>query len=714
MKTTVKAAVSIIAGGALAVSIFALILQPCAGQTACLLPSLVAAWVFLGGLFFLTIDRIILPDLRARNARNRTAWLATWLAASFLTILVAPLQPELIHFLLPSRTLEILPASEVNPSSTGHVIQISYFKDGDRFDFSLLDFKYGDDWVFHDQMLQTDSPEAEPAVFHTSLLNRGRLGLITGPLGGAAIVRWGGVEQSVDLYSPEHGLTLIKLDGSGLPARPINYATYLGYFIAFFAFYILLATVLVNIKITAKRPVVPRYQAVFYALPMALVWGFFLLVFYPGILSSDSTHQWRMIMGIDPLVDWHPPIYTFLEWLLSRLWFTPATTAIAQILALSLVAGWGLAVMAQAGMPRLVGWVLSALLALSPVNSTMVITLWKDIPYAISVLALFIIFFIILTSRGEWLARKGNWLVFGLVGTAAGLFRHNGLVITSIVILSTFWVFRGHFRPLLYSTGVFIISTWLITGPLYSLAGVQRVSAVLRDTILLHHIGAHVASGTPLTDQERSYLDRLRPLKDWEYSYCRVDPLFFTPDFDRKYFAENSSMTMKTFLDLAVRDPRVDLTHTLGSSSIVWRVLRQCVVLDHFIFDQKDKIAWVEPNQIGITEASLLPSFVAKLSKLIQLSNSQRSAPWIWGPALYLYIALFCTVIYAFRLRNPSGLLFGLIPLSQSLVMIAINLASDFRYQYSVYLIGFLSISLLFLPVQTVGRKDQSLDSDQA
>ena len=30
--------------------------------------------------------------------------------------------------------------------------------------------------------------------------------------------------------------------------------------------------------------------------------------------------------------------------------------------------------------------------------------------------------------------------------------------------------------------------------------------------------------------------------------------------------------------------------------------------------------------------------------------------------------------------------------------MILINLASDFRYQYSVYLIGLFSIAFLFLP----------------
>lgn len=693
---------ALIAGETLAIGVFALFLQPLAGDPIRVGAVLAVLWVIFTYFAHRALTRVILPELNRRRAGARLAWLAACLLAAGVAILVVPLQPERIHFLFPQHTLRIALLQEQNPQSGGSLLQIVHWKDGESFLFSLAEFRTGPDWQIKDQMLQTSQFTAGSATWQGSLLHRGFLGLLTGPQAGVARITWDGVTQDVDLYTPSPTLKVIKLDGSGLPARPFAWLAYATYLVGLWFTFLALSLALVRLETPAAIPPDQKRSAlpaiIGYALPMLLTWGLALAIFFPAVMSSDSTHIWRMIAGTDALTDWHPPIYTLLQWLLTRIWFSPAMTAGAQILCLGLVAGWGIRSLVEQGLPRWVAWGLSLLFALSPVNLSLVITIWKDIPYAISLLALFVMVFKAVTSQGDWLERPGSWVALGLVGASTSLFRHNGLVVTVVVLATLLLAYRSSWRGLARAAGAFLIAYSLISGAVYALAGVQHTSGVLRDTVYLHHIAAHVKAGTPLTDLQRDYLNQLRPLGEWEYSYCRIDPTFFVPEFDRSLFAASSDLNRGIFIDLALRDPRVEVEHTLGSSSPVWRVLRQCVFLDHFIKVNDGQVSWIEPNNLGIVESSLIPAAVLPLARILNGTNSEIGAPWLWGPALYFYLSVFCGAIFALRRRSWWILLVLLVPLTQSLVMALLSLAADFRYQYGVYLIALLSLGLLRLP----------------
>ena len=309
------------------------------------------------------------------------------------------------------------------------------------------------------------------------------------------------------------------------------------------------------------------------------------------------------------------------------------------------MAAWGIGALVKNGLPRAAGWGLSLLFAFSPVNSVMAISLWKDIPYAISLLAVFVIGFKIVTSKGDWLAERGHWVGLGLAGASTALFRHNGLAVVVGLIVILLLAYRQRWRQVLLGAGLFLGLWWAVSGPLYTLANVQRESGVLRDTILLHHFGAHVKAGTPLTDEERDYFNRLRPLDEWEYSCCRVDPLYFTEEFDQALFAASSAQNLRYFIDLAWRNPLVDIQHTLCASSIIWEVCRECNFLDHKIERINSEIRWVSENDLGLKEASLLPGLVQPLGAWEIFSSSPRAAPLLWGPGLSLYLLIFCISI---------------------------------------------------------------------
>jgi hypothetical protein len=684
-------------GAGLAVSFFALFLQVLGGQTARVLLLLGGLWIVFSAAAYRIITRVIMPMLAERSLRARAVWAGVCLLAGALAIVVIPLPGERIHFLFPRHSLAVEPAPARNPASSGDLVEVRFLADGDHYTFPLDELQHGPGWVMGDEGWATASAQPEALTWTGSLLNRARLGFSTGPNAGVARVTWDGETQEIDLYTPNPTQLIIKQDGSGLPSRPFFSLALASYTLAFGFFFLGLSCWLVGLPLRSTAGTTYR-GFLQYALPMIAVWLIFWLTFFPAVLSSDSIDQWRMIYGLKPISDWHPAVYTLLERLLAYLWNTPASAALAQILALSLTSAWGIGALVERGLPRAGAWGLSLLFALSPVNSVLVISLWKDIPYAISLLAVFIIGIKIVTSQGEWLTRRGHWVGLGLAGASTALFRHNGLAVVAGLLVILLLVYRRLWRQILLGAGLFLGVWWLVSGPIYTLAQVKRESGVLRDTILLHHFGAHVKAGTPLTDAERDYFNRLRPMGEWEYSCCKVDPLFFPIEFDRTLFAASSAQNMRFFVDLALRNPMVELEHTLCASSIVWRVCRECIFLDHKIEIVSGEVRWVSENELGLKESSLLPGLVKPLSAWEIFSISTRAAPWLWGPGLSLYVLIFCIAVYALRSRSWTVLLVGAVPGLQSLILAAVNIASDFRYQYGVYLIALLALGLVYLP----------------
>ncbi len=81
--------------------------------------------------------------------------------------------------------------------------------------------------------------------------------------------------------------------------------------------------------------------------------------------------------------------------------------------------------------------------------------------------------------------------------------------------------------------------------------------------------------------------------------------------------------------------------------------------------------------------------------------------PWdllFYTPAVFLYLGLYCTALFAYRAKQSRYLLYFLPAAVQSAVMLLINVSRDFRYQYGVYLVGLFSLGLLILALSKPNR----------
>ena len=454
----------------------------------------------------------------------------------------------------------------------------------------------------------------------------------------------------------------------------------------------------------------------FYVLPMVAVWGLFLLVFFPGLLTQDTTVQWEQVVT-GQYSDAHPIFYALLIGGLSQVHNSPAVVVLAQILMLSLSLGWGLGELERMGSSRKALWALSVLFAVLPVNILGAIVLRKDIPFSAAILVLSVIFLKIVLSRGDWLNGKWHWLGLGLTLGVITLSRINGLTVSvgSLVIILLFY--HRAWRRLFAAAGVFALMLMLMFGPIYSLLRVKHVSE-FGPVLFLHHIAAHLEAGTHLDTSQADYLSSLAPLDSWNYDCCTsnstvaaIFPGASDQNFNQPVLAQDPGRPAKIALELFLRNPAVDLRHTLCAGQIVWSLQSSCpdriVVriqpLDLFK-DPEDSFK-ILPNLMGFKAESRLPGLIAYANPYLQV-YSQGFYHWLnFTPAIFLYLAIFSTGILVYRRREWKLTLYLIPALLQSITLFLVTISQAYRYQYGVVLVGLISIGFLFVPKPGEGTR---------
>ena len=448
--------------------------------------------------------------------------------------------------------------------------------------------------------------------------------------------------------------------------------------------------------------IVARCAWLGYALPLLAAGGMYLAVFWPALMSNDSLDQWsQMVTG--RYTDLAPPLYAMTNWLITRIWLSPAAVAVAQLLSLSLVVAWSLKRLRQWGMPRGLAWTTSGALALLPATGILAITLWKDIPYSIGVLVLSLWVMEMIQSRGAWLARRCSWILLGGVLGLVALYRHNGLPVALGMPVLLAAAYYRYWRRLALALAVAGAVIWGVRGPLYRKLGVASGHDVFRVALCIQHIAAHTAAGTPLTPAEQALLDGLYPLQDgrWPYSPSQLDGGMNIDELNcwPKWNAKKQDLTALA-IKLFRRRPAVNLRHVLAGSSYIWGIAGprdpnyyivaftegpplRYQVLRGVQGDGQPLVEWVEPR---------LP-----LPWIVGQTFRQK---WLfWRTALYLYLILFSTGIAMLRSRAPRCGLILLPLLLHSGFLAAVSLSPEFRFQFPVCLVTVLYSGFLLFCV---------------
>lgn len=624
------------------------------------------------------------------------------LMAGLLTVLVLGRKPPYVIYFLPQHTMTLEIIADPSSGEQNQEFSITGFE-RELGDISYSEFVMNGNWVREGNSLRFlgNTPATLKWQGRTGLWSK--LYFTSNLAGSTAKITWDDNIQVIDLSTTGKDEQVVEHQFQ-IPL--IHYLpAYLSLFFAASFLIFLLTIFFINLEVPEirEKKKTAWYTWMQYAVPMIVVWGVTLAALWPGMMSPDSIDQWQQILT-GQFNDSHPVLSTLIMWAITRIWFSPAAVALFHILALSLTAAWGLGYLREIGLPKAIAWIITGLFALSPVNAAIVNTLWKDIPYAISILLFSILILKIVHTGGRWLGHGLNWLWFGLVGLLIALLRHNGFPIPVVCFILLIFCFKPIAKKVVFSL-VTTIGLWLVIRyPVFDLLKVNTDIGTYSG-IFLHHIGAHLENEDEMTPEELAAVNSVLDADKWVYDCCLIRVTNQVEGFTWDAVARNSAGVRKTALSLALRHPLTDIKHTLCSSSLVWEVPGRCGELEGD--PPYSETYWIAENTLGLAEDSLLPAFSVKLIRFIR--QFRKSDLWIpfRSPAISLYLLIFCVGILAYRKRSGEYLLILLPGMIQSMIMMLVNLAGDqFRYQYPVYLLGLFALGFLYLPKSEPGRTE--------
>lgn len=445
-----------------------------------------------------------------------------------------------------------------------------------------------------------------------------------------------------------------------------------------------------------RSSISPLWMILVYAIPCWLIWLIYFLAFYPGIFPVDPLNQWQQILS-GRFDNRHPAAHTLSMALIYWLWPSPALITLIQMLALGGTIGIIARALERWQIPVFARWLMIALAALSPVNGLMSITLWKDVPYTIGMIGLFAgLLHLIRDFIEERPSARSTWLGITLSGLAIALYRHNGLPVAILVLITLMMFWKQHARNLILRTGLPLILGFagVHTVELYVLK-IPPVPPWFALQVPIHHVAALIYAGTPLTDQEASFLDQIQPLDLWREGYtCRfVDPVVNNGILNREFFNAHSREFVSLWLQLIMRNPQALVRHYLCSTDFLWRITQPS---DGYVY----AFEWGTPaNALGLASQPLLPRLQ---SALWFIARETLRSEWIWlfwRPALFFYLILFAGSVLALRygIRVAWSVLAPAV--IHTLLWFPLLTAPDSRFQYPVYLLALGMVPLLLSPI---------------
>ncbi len=647
---------------------------------------LVLTIVSAGGIYAILI-RVIVPCLTQFNRRAQIFLvLAAFLIGVFLTFTIPLASP-------PWRTLEIVATGEKNPQSDAATVLLWSIFRVDGWHIARTEYQLSGAWQLGEQSAII-SPRDTPAVMrwegttdqsiNIDLLKRADAGI--------ALVRWDGTERRIDLYAPDKSgkLMTLTLGTTQWQERTVDYnlcalVFHLSDSIALGTLILLTLAWVLNHE-TIQTPA-SKWSGWLYVGICICVWGIYLVAFFPALMSLDSISQWKQAQGLEPLNDWHSPLYTGMLWLTSRVWNSPASAAVVQLVVAALVLGYGLRLLECAGVPRQITILLCLAAAILPVNGVLLVTLWKDIPFSIGILALTAITLNAVVDP-MLMTRSRFWVGAGMLCVFLNLARQNGFVVGLGFPLAMFlgasinWARHPHqYRLVRMPLIAFVIALagfWLIQGPSYDSIGMIRSRAPSIMPITFS-IDAQINAGTPLSDSEKALLDSVRSARG-NISITQVD--------------QKGINLLPLWFALTLRNPGAVIEHWYRTSTLVWRITQPPTGWLNATTVQGDLIV---KNDVGIVLASPIPELTEWMTNWVR-RTLRPPVIVIWRAAPFLYLAWLGGIIGALR-SNQSRWLWAILPVTlHSIGMIMSSVSQDVRYMYPVQLSAFVLIGLMFLP----------------
>lgn len=433
-----------------------------------------------------------------------------------------------------------------------------------------------------------------------------------------------------------------------------------------------------------------------------------LLSFFPGIMSIDGNNQWNQVVS-NNIIKNHPFFSTFVWWVLSKIWFSPASLMVFQILLLSII--WtGICNTLGQETKLLKKIIYTILMCFVPIIFMYAITAWKDVIYSYMLLTLALMFYIGIKKDFAYSYKDIFIISLSLVFIAS--YRYNGIIVTGISLIIFLIIFlkkKYGWKKILYSLGIFLIIFTTCKIPekiMYHPISTNGATAGATNDIALFILSSVIAEDKIEDENDLEIINKVYPVEQLkkEYNpYC-INSMSFSESYNRENAGIYAKDIMKMLVKYAIKHPITVIKGYLKSDNL----------LIGLSFGDKDgkgqgyvyiyEFSKWDTKYTGNFDEIVNPKFKAGYDFYLNLVNFSTSGTIIrkfYLPAVPLYLSIILMIIYTKKKKDNRYYLVLIPMLLNTLSLLPINIAQDLRYVY----INYLTLLLMVIPMILFDRR---------
>lgn len=407
-----------------------------------------------------------------------------------------------------------------------------------------------------------------------------------------------------------------------------------------------------------------------------------LLLSFPGTFSTDSYASISILQGELPWSNAHPVFYTLLIGPFVALGNAVGNMTVGlfafslvQLTLMAAVCSYACAWLRKMGMPLLAVFAALAFFAFNPVIARYATTMWKDVPFAMTMLLAILQLFEIALTKGAVIQSPRACIKLALLTLLTCLLRNNGIyaMAAGVVVLIAVW--RKAWKWFMPMVGAIVLAQ-LISGPFYTSLGIEPSPFRESVGIPIQQISAVVAEGGKMTEEQLEVFSQLVDPEAVAEVYAPYSSNFvkYHESFSDEWLNAHKKEFLQLYFEVGLKNPAIYTRAWIGATQGYWNMETHS-----WVVSEAGRNLAYEATGLEILNGDSETNYdeLRKSSFLSPLFNM--------GFAAWVMIAL-C----AFRwIKGDRKLITAYIPLIAlwGTMLIAAPFYCEFRYQFPIHLL---------------------------
>lgn len=425
-----------------------------------------------------------------------------------------------------------------------------------------------------------------------------------------------------------------------------------------------------------------------------------LIAFNPGISTLDTKAcMVRNAHNLYGMEDWHPAFYCMVLRAIQKVWDSTYAVIFVQWFFWAYVMLELLRYLRKKGVRDGILYTVALFCGINAGNFAHLNTIWKDIPYALSLLWLVVLAAKLTIDQKEYLKRWYIYLELVVALTGIFFYRKNGVVVFVIFAVGMVFCFRRNRRAwaaLLAS----ILMICIVKGPVYTHFAVQDVGrrgmyiGLSQDILGTYYAGGEVSENT---------LQMIGPMTDYNIAEHSYMPTYagFTYNLDVA-----PGEFIAAYLDTFVRNPVLLIRAVVAREDAIWNIFA----------GQDTRLGCVNCQDVEDGDANWNEYYPRRVytgvyDQMQAMTNYTAISQWIsaveWRSGLFTLLGI-TACVYVLLKRGMRDYALIVFPIAGQILSLMFSTGwSDFRYFWPLNLANSAVCLLVFLAAAEKKEKRQ-------